>query len=127
MNAERAIEMATLGSARALLMEDTTGSIEVGKAADLVMIDVACAEIAPTWDDRRLLGSLVWGGKGSQVHSVFVAGERLIENGRSTRWDEEEVIREADLALSAIAREADLGRFLPPRMVGQDYRGWTYI
>jgi 5-methylthioadenosine/S-adenosylhomocysteine deaminase len=127
LNAERAIEMATLGSARALLMEDTTGSLEVGKAADLVMIDVARAEIAPTWDERRLLGSLVWGGKGAFVHSVFVAGERLIDAGRSTRWDEDTVIREADAALAAIAREADLDRFLPTRRAGDAYRGWTYL
>lgn len=127
LNAERCIEMATLGGAHALLLEDDCGSLEVGKAADIVMIDVTRAEIAPTWDDRRLLGSLVWGGKGSQVHSVFVAGERLIEAGRSTRWDEDEVIREADAALAAIAREAQLDRFLPSRRAGESYRGWTYI
>ncbi|MFC0205110.1 amidohydrolase family protein [Novosphingobium soli] len=126
LNAERTLEMATLGSARALLMEERCGSLEVGKAADLVMIDVARAEIAPTWDERRLLGALVWGGKGAQVHSVFVAGERLIENGRSTRWDEDEVIREADRALADIAREAELDRFLPTRQPGATYRGWTY-
>ncbi|WP_232491454.1 amidohydrolase family protein [Novosphingobium kaempferiae] len=126
LNAERCIEMATLGGVRSLLLEDTCGALEVGKAADLVMIDAARAEIAPTWDERRLLGSLVWGGKGAQVHSVFVAGERLIDAGRSTRWDEDEVIREADAALTAIAREADLGRFLPTRQAGAAYRGWAY-
>jgi 5-methylthioadenosine/S-adenosylhomocysteine deaminase len=126
LNAERCLEMATLGGARALLMEDTCGSLEVGKEADLVMIDTARAEIAPTWDDRRLLGSLVWGGKGSQVHSVYVAGERLIADGRSTRWDEDEVIREADAAIAAITREADLDRFLPRRHAGETYRGWAY-
>jgi 5-methylthioadenosine/S-adenosylhomocysteine deaminase len=127
LNAERAIEMATIGAARSLLLEETCGSIEPGKAADLLMIDVARAEFAPTWDERRLLGSLVWGGKGAQIHSVFVGGERLIDNGRSTRWDEDEVIREADRALAAIEREADLDRFLPPRRAGQAYRGWTYL
>ncbi|MEE4454010.1 amidohydrolase family protein [Novosphingobium resinovorum] len=126
LNAERCIEMATLGGARSLLLENTCGALEAGKAADLVLIDVARAEIAPTWDDSRLLGALVWGGKGSQVHSVFVAGERLIEDGRSTRWDEEEVIREADAALAAITREADLDRFLPTRRAGESYRGWAY-
>lgn len=126
LNAETVIEMATLGSARALLMESEYGSLEVGKAADAVMLDVARADIAPTWEGRRLLGSLVWGGHASQVHSVFVAGEKLIENGRSTRWDEEEVIANASRALSAIAREADLDRFLPQRVAGREYRGWIY-
>jgi hypothetical protein len=69
----------------------------------------------------------VWGGKGAFVHSVFVAGERLIDAGRSTRWDEDTVIREADAALAAIAREADLDRFLPTRRAGDAYRGWTYL
>src|SRR3546814_21095559 len=45
--AERMLEMATLGGARALFMEDRTGAIEVGKAADCVLVDMAPAATKP--------------------------------------------------------------------------------
>jgi 5-methylthioadenosine/S-adenosylhomocysteine deaminase len=124
--AERAIEMATLGGARALFMDEVTGSLEVGKAADCIILDTARADFAPTYDGRRAIGSLVWGGGAKLVDCVFVGGEKLIENGRSTRWDEAELAAEAERALRDISREAGLERFLPPRVAGASYRGWTY-
>lgn len=124
--AETALEMATLGGARALLMEDRTGSLEPGKQADLVIVDIDRAEFAPTHDDARLVGSLVWAGKASQVRTVMVGGDILIENGCSTRWNEEEVVAEADRAMREVAAAAGLEAWLPPRRAGETYRGWTY-
>lgn len=124
--AERVLEMATLGGARALMMEERCGSLEVGKAADCVMVDTRRAEFAPTHGGRRTIGSLVWGARANQVHSVFVAGERLIEDGRSTRWDEDEVLDAAEKAVASLGADAGLDRFLPPRVPGGCFRGWTY-
>ncbi len=126
-NAERMIEMATLGGARTLFMEDVVGSLEIGKAADCVIVDTSRAELQPNYDGTRLLGALVWGGQSSAVDTVFVAGEKLIDGGRSTRWDEDQVVREAADVLAAIARETELPNMLPPRRAGHDYRGWTYV
>lgn len=127
LNAERLIEMATLGGARTLFMDDVAGSIEVGKAADCVMIDTGRASLQPTYRDRRTLGALVWGGQSSDVDTVFVGGEKLIEGGVSTRWDEEQVVRDAVAVLDAVMRETDLATMLPPRTAGNAYRGWQYV
>ncbi|HWU02856.1 MAG TPA: amidohydrolase family protein [Novosphingobium sp.] len=126
LNAERVLEMATLGGARALLMEQETGALVPGMAADVVVIDTARATLAPSHGRRRAVGALVWGGQGADVRHVFVAGTQLIANGRSTRWDEEAIVTEAEAALAAIARETELDTMLPPRMAGHSYREWRY-
>jgi len=126
-NAERGIEMATLGGARTLFMDDVAGSLEIGKAADCVIVDTGRAELQPNYHGARTLGALVWGGQTNAVDTVFVAGEKLIEGGRSTRWDEEQVVREAASVLAAVMHETDLPTMLPPRRAGATYRGWTYV
>jgi 5-methylthioadenosine/S-adenosylhomocysteine deaminase len=124
---ETVIEMASLGSARTLFMDDVTGSLEVGKAADCVIADLNRATMRPTQQDRRTLGILVWAGGVDAVDTVFVEGQKLLEGGRSTVWDEEEVIREAEMVLAEISTETDLPTLMPDRVAGRQYRGWTYI
>lgn len=127
LNAETCLEMATLGGARTLFMDDTCGSLEVGKAADLILVDTSGIDVQPDHDGRRGPGALVWAGQSAMVDTVFVAGQKLIENGRATLCDEEAVLREAQAALRAIAEETDLYNFLPTRTPGSAFRGWTYI
>jgi 5-methylthioadenosine/S-adenosylhomocysteine deaminase len=124
---EIVIEMATLGGARTLFMDQTCGSLEVGKAADCVMLDLAQASMHPDYDRRRTVGSLAWGGNSHLVHTVFVAGRKLLENGRSTIWDEEEVIAAAEQALRDVERESELGSLMPQRAPGETARGWRYV
>ncbi len=123
---ETVIEMASLGSARALFMDDVTGSIEVGKAADCVIADLNRATMRPTQQNLRTLGVLVWAGAADAVDMVFVEGRKLLESGRSTIWKEEEVIREAERVLAEIAEETDLPSLLADRVPGHKHRGWTY-
>ena len=122
--AERVLEMATLGGASALFMEDVTGSLEPGKAADCIIVDIAGAEFAHA--PQRRIGALVWAGRAAQVRDVFVGGERLIADGRSTRWDEETVTTEAAAAMAAMAREAGLHSKMPARSPGESFRDWHY-
>lgn len=124
--AETMLEMATMGGARTLFMEAHTGSLEVGKAADCVIVDLDQAVTGPSADGRRDIGALVWGGSNVNVDSVFVDGVRLLEGGRATLVDEEEVMREANAVMTALIAEAGLEEYLPPRVAGQSYRGWTY-
>ncbi|WP_033926145.1 amidohydrolase family protein [Sphingomonas sp. 35-24ZXX] len=122
--AERVLEMATLGSAAALCIDDVSGSIEPGKAADIIVVDCGMPEFAHAADRR--IGALVWAGRASQVRHVFVAGDHLIADGRSTRWNEMEVVREGEAAIAAMIRDAGLDGALPLRRAGQTFRGWTY-
>lgn len=124
--AETVLEMATLGSARTLFMENVSGSITVGKAADCVLVDLDDAMIQPTAQNRRLPGVLVWAGQKARVDSVFVDGVQLLEDGRSTLWNEDEVVREAAQALDTIFAASGIADLLPARVPGQSFRGWSY-
>ncbi|MBX9842424.1 MAG: amidohydrolase family protein [Xanthobacteraceae bacterium] len=97
--------MATLGAAKALGMDKDLGSIEIGKRADLVVFDVRRPHLTPLVDP---LGNLVHTAQGRDVSMVIVDGEVLVENGRPTRVDMDQVCREAEQA----ARElwSDVGR-----------------
>ena len=123
---ERMIEMATLGGARTLFTDDVAGSLEVGKAADCVVVDMSRAEMQPTYDGLRTLGALVWAGQSAQVERVFVNGKQLIEGGRSTNWDEEEVVRTAVKVLREVTEETGLAAMLSPRTAGSTFREWQY-
>lgn len=125
--AETVIEMATLGGARTLFMDEVSGSLEPGKAADLIIVDLDRAETQPSHGGRRTPGLLVWAAQSSNVDTVFVAGRKLVEGGRSTVWDEDVVIAEAAAALADIAAETGLYAQLPSRVAGQRFRNWTYL
>ena len=83
--AEMAFEMATLGGARTLLMEDELGSLEPGKKADLVLHDCDRPEWRPL---LNVMNQLVWSADGRSVHSVLVDGKVVVENGSCTTIDE---------------------------------------
>lgn len=83
--AEMAYEMATLGGAKTMQMEDTIGSLEVGKRADVVMHDTDRPEWRPL---LNVANQLVWSADGRGVHTVFVDGVKVVEAGQMTTIDE---------------------------------------
>lgn len=92
--ASQVLRMATFDGARALGLDHEIGSIEVGKRADLVLIDLWKPHLMPivTEDENPVLWNLVFAARGSDVHSVFVNGECLIEGGKLTRISEQKVL-----------------------------------
>ncbi|MEQ8718536.1 MAG: amidohydrolase family protein [Acidimicrobiales bacterium] len=90
--AHRALELATIDGARAVGKADLVGSIEVGKAADLVVIDATGIEWAPRGEVAL---QLVWGGAGRDVRDVVVDGRVVVREGRSTLLDEDALIEAA--------------------------------
>ena len=125
--AETVVEMATRGGARALFMDGITGALEVGKAADCVIVDTNRPGQRPNFDGRRALGIVVWAGDTDMVETVFVAGKKLLAGGKSTIWNEDDVISEAEQVLREIVAETGLDALLPDRVAGRSYRGWTYL
>ena len=82
MPAHAALRAATLSGARALGLEKVTGSIEPGKAADLIAVDFSAAELSPCYD---VASHLVYAAGREHVSHAWVAGrllmrERTIEN-----------------------------------------------
>ena len=90
--ARTALAMATLGGARALGLEDRIGSIEAGKCADLVAVDLGSLELSPCYDP---VSHLVYAAGRSDVTHVWVDGELLLEQRRFTRLDEASLIARA--------------------------------
>ncbi len=103
--AERAVECATLGGARALGMADSIGSLEPGKKADFVAHDTWRPEWRPLFN---VVNQLVWSADGRGVHSVWVDGRRVVENYRCTTVDEDRLYAEVQAAGEAIVARAGL-------------------
>lgn len=85
----RVLEMATLGGARALGLDADIGSLEPGKFADLVAVDLAAARFQPVYDP---MAALIHTAAGSAVSHVWVAGRPLLHDGTPTTVDEEAVL-----------------------------------
>jgi cytosine/adenosine deaminase-related metal-dependent hydrolase len=85
ITAEQAIEMATINGARAIGAGEWLGSLEVGKAADLVIHRWDRPEWRPGVDP---VNSLVYSAQSSAVDTVIVGGEVILEGGQFTRVDE---------------------------------------
>ena len=103
--AETAFEMITIEGAKATLAEDSIGSIEEGKRADLTLYDTGDPQWAPGHDVVR---TLVYSVDGRSVRTVVVDGEIIYEGGRSTRFDAREVIDSSREAAARIARRLSL-------------------
>jgi len=105
VTAQQALDMATRGGAAAVGALDRLGSVEVGKQADLVLIDRGKPSVAPLREDN-LVSALVYGGGTDIVDTVLVAGEVVLEGGRPTRADAGEVVRGAEEAAAALMERA---------------------
>ncbi len=96
--ADQILRMATINGARALGLGDRIGSLEVGKQADLLLLDLAQPNLTPTEINAaggNLLWNLVFAADARNVAAVWVDGRQLIANGRATQVSEQTVITEA--------------------------------
>lgn len=90
--AERVLRMATIEGAKALGLENTIGSLEVGKKADIVLVNLHKPHLTPTHD---LYTNLVYSAHGSDVDTVIVDGEMLMENRKVKTLKESEIMKKA--------------------------------
>ncbi|WP_116368704.1 TRZ/ATZ family hydrolase [Parahaliea mediterranea] len=79
--AAAALEMATLGGARALGIDEQVGSLEAGKLADIIAVDLSGPATQPV---HNPLSQVVYACNGSEVSHNWVAGRRLLRNGQLT-------------------------------------------
>lgn len=90
--AHQVLQMATLNGARALGIDDVTGSLEPGKCADLVAINLETIETQPVYDP---LSSLIYATSREAVEHVWVAGKQLLNQRRLTTLNETELLQSA--------------------------------
>jgi 5-methylthioadenosine/S-adenosylhomocysteine deaminase len=110
----QALELATIGSARAMLLEDEIGTLEPGKCADIILLDLMRPEMVP-WHEDNLLANLVYSATGSIVHTVIVDGRVVVRAGEVMTVDESSVLRAMQAEAPRfveLAREWD-SRFAP--------------
>ncbi len=92
MPAETVFRMATAGGARVLNLHDRIGSLEVGKRADIVLVETRSAHLTPLY---RPYSHLVYAARGSDVSTVLVNGRIVVRDGEVTTVDEAEVMERA--------------------------------
>lgn len=93
MNARQFVKMATLDAARAVKMDDTIGSLEPGKQADIIAVDLSKSHQIPT---HHPYSTLVHTANQENVLATMIAGEMVYENREWNRLDHERVYARAE-------------------------------
>jgi len=97
LQAQQVLEMATTDGAKALGLEKTVGSLEVGKKADIILIDFRKPHLTPLHDPYA---NIVYSARGSDVDTVIVDGKLLMEGRKVKTLDELEVMQKAQRTAS---------------------------
>ena len=94
MPAWKALRMATIEGARAIGLGDTVGSLEAGKQADFIAIDLNCPSMLPiyTYPMRNMVPNLVYSARGCEVALAAVDGEIIMQDGKFTRINAEDYL-----------------------------------
>ena len=97
LNSHEALAMGTIKGAEALGLSDEIGSIEVGKKADIILIDTNSANMVP--DSSTLTSNIIYSANGSNVDTTICNGRILMENKKLTVLDEQEIYDKARKAI----------------------------
>jgi len=95
LNAEEVFKMATINGAKSLGLEDQIGSIEVGKKADITLIDARSPQLTPF---RNPISHIVYSANGGNVDTVICNGEILMKNRELLTLDENMILEVAQNA-----------------------------
>ncbi len=102
VSARTALDLATIGGARALHMEARIGSLEAGKRADLIVVSMRAARQTPMYDP---ISHLVYATHGDDVATTIVNGKVLMKDRQVRTLDRASVIADAN-RLAARVRAA---------------------
>lgn len=89
----KAVEMATLGGARAIRREHELGSLEVGKLADVVIVETKSVNMNPIFDPYS---ALVYSANASNVETVIINGKLIVEDKKIKTVDVKQVMKEVN-------------------------------
>jgi 5-methylthioadenosine/S-adenosylhomocysteine deaminase len=92
LTAAQVVEMATVTGARALHLERQIGSLEVGKKADLIVVDTSAAHATPMYD---VYSAIVYALKSSDVRTTVIGGKVVMEDRRMLTLDEPAILAKA--------------------------------
>ena len=111
MPARQALAMATCIGAKALHIDEITGSLEKGKRADLILLDITPLHNQPRFrrDPGNIYAQIIYAAKSTDIKDVMVDGRWLMRDQQLLTLDEAELIRQASLVA------AEIDRFLKDR------------
>lgn len=92
LGARKLLELATLGGARVLGLDHRIGSLEIGKAADLIVVDLRGVKTQPVYS---IESAIVYAASGGDVVMTVVNGKILLRDGELTTLNESEILRQA--------------------------------
>jgi cytosine/adenosine deaminase-related metal-dependent hydrolase len=110
MQPETVLEMATLNGARAMGIDAQVGSIEAGKRADFIVIDMDAPHLTPVWDP---VATVVRSAVGSDVDTVVIDGQLIMQGRRLLTLDEEAIVEDVRQRYRAVARRAGIDQTGP--------------
>ncbi|MDR0900908.1 MAG: amidohydrolase family protein [Methanobrevibacter sp.] len=102
---DKVLKMATLNGAKSLGLEKEIGSIEVGKKADIILIDTNTPNFTPMSNIPS--SNIVYSANGSNVNTTICNGKILMENRKLTNLNEEEILEKSKIAIKELIDKRD--------------------
>lgn len=99
ISANQALRLATIEGAKVLGMDDQIGSLEVGKQADLVLLNEDSPHLYPKHD---IVSRLIYSARASDVDMVLVAGKIVVQDGIAVTINRQEIMRQAQRIVEEI-------------------------
>ncbi len=100
LNSNQTIKMATINGANALNLEKEIGSIEIGKKADLILIDNKSVNLNPM--SEKISSNLVYSANGSNVNTTICNGKILMEDRKLLTLNESKIIEKANKSIKKL-------------------------
>ncbi|MBK7630652.1 MAG: amidohydrolase family protein [Ignavibacteriales bacterium] len=107
MDAKTVFKLATIEGARALHLQNEIGSLEVGKKADLVLLDLNSNTHSMSESNEVIYSDLVYSSSNDSVHSVMVEGEWKVLNKKSLVYDKTELSQKSKEELKKLLKRAN--------------------
>ncbi|HDL18384.1 MAG TPA: 5'-deoxyadenosine deaminase [Bacteroidetes bacterium] len=105
MPAKKIIEMATVNGGRTLQLSGRIGSLQIGKKADIILIDLNSVHTVP---GDNLYTQLVYAANQENIHSVFIDGKPVMRNRKVLTINEKETLRRANEEYEGLLRRANI-------------------
>ncbi len=104
MDAKTTFKLATIEGAKALHLENEIGSIEVGKKADLVLLDLNMPDKCLLDNDENIYSDIVYSSSKDSVKYVMIDGRWVVKNGESLIYDKPEMLNNAKYELNELLK-----------------------
>jgi 5-methylthioadenosine/S-adenosylhomocysteine deaminase len=105
LQANQALRIATIEGAKALGLENELGSLEIGKQADVILLNLDTLHSSPYSDP---ISAVVYSAQSSDVKSVIISGELLMKDRELLTLDEDAVLKEANQERKALMERAGI-------------------